>query len=181
MANQNYKIFPNKVELFKFFGQFNKDINVSVSARLPLNGLAIGSKMQAFRSYPEFFSALAELTGQDLDTKASTLRMGNYIVFWNKTEDDKELPGPVIFSDVPTQIKDKDGEIIAEQTIEKQPEDTNPQIEALLVEAAALNNEEDKAGSKAKLVELAAEHNIVLKGNKSFSTFLAEFEAALKA
>ncbi len=28
MANQNYRIFPNKVELFKFFGTYAPDLNV---------------------------------------------------------------------------------------------------------------------------------------------------------
>lgn len=180
MASQKYRIFPNKVELFKFFGQFNKEINISVSSRLPVNGLALGNKMQAYRNYPEFFSALAELTGQDIDAKSSTFRMGNYIVFWNKTEDSKVVLNPVVFSEVPTEVKDKDGEVIAQQTIVN-PEPTNPQLEAILLEAKALNDEEDKAGSRARLIEFAAKHNIVLKGNKSFSTFMTEFESALKA
>lgn len=44
MANQNYRIFPNKVELFKFFGAYIPELNISASSRLPLNGFVLVSK-----------------------------------------------------------------------------------------------------------------------------------------
>ncbi|UYL84849.1 hypothetical protein pEaSNUABM55_00051 [Erwinia phage pEa_SNUABM_55] len=178
MANQNYKIFPNKVELFKFFGKYNDTINVGASARLPINGLAIGNKMQAYRTFPEFYAALAELTGLDIDTKASTVRMGTYIIFFNKEQD---LPGSEVVAAEPIVAKNEDGEIIGESVVQPPQEDTNPSIEAILIEAAALNDEDDKQGSKAKLIDFAASKNIVLKGNKGFDKLLADFEAALKA
>lgn len=178
MANQNYKIFPNKVELFKFFGKYNSEINVSASSRLPLNGLALGTKLQAFRTFAEFFAALAELTGLDVDAKASTLRMGTYIVFFNSPID---LSGEAVVKAEPTIVKDGKGDVIAESVVVTPETDTNPAITAILLEAAALNDEADKAGSKAKLIEFAESKNIVLKGNKGFDKLLADFEAALKA
>lgn len=178
MANQNYKIFPNKVELFKFFGKYNKDINVSASSRLPLNGLALGKKMLAYRTFSEFFESLAELTGLDIDAKASTIRMGTYIVFFNSPVD---LPGESIVVAEPKVIKNKDGEVLSETVVVTPETDTNPAITAILLEAAALNDEGDKAGSKAKLIEFAKSKNIDLKGNKGFDKLLADFEAALKA
>lgn len=177
MANQLYKIFPNKVELFKFFGKYNDTINVSASARLPLNGLAIGTKMQAFRTFPDFYQALADLSGLDIDTKASTLRMGTYIVFFKEGTD---LSGPSVVKSEPVLVKNEDGAVISESVVVT-PETVDPTIEALLKEAEALNDEADKAGSKAKLIEFAASKNIVLKGNKGFDKLLADFEAALKA
>lgn len=161
MAKQEYKVFPNKVELFKFFGKYNETINVSASARLPLNGLAIGNKMKAFRTYPEFFAALAELSGLDVDTKASTLRLGTYIVFFNK-ELDATPETPLLTMDIP-------------QTEEKPKVD----IDAIMREAEALNDEEDKAGSKAKLIEFALTHGVTLKGNKGFDKLLIDLKEAL--
>lgn len=177
MANQNYKIFPNKVELFKFFGKYNDTINVGASSRLPLNGLAIGTKMQAFRTFSEFFAALADLSGLDVDTKASTIRMGTYIVFFNKPID---LPGEAIVKTESNVIKNDEGIIVAESVVVN-PVESNPAIDAILIEAAALNDEADKAGSRAKLIEFAASKNIALKGNKGFDKLLVDFESALKA
>lgn len=178
MANQNYKIFPNKVELFKFFGKYNDKINVSASARLPMNGMALGNKMQAYRTFSEFYAALSELTGLDIDTKASTTRMGTYIIFFNK---EQGLPGSEVVVAEPVVAKNEDGEIIGESAVQPPQEDTDPSIEAILVEAAALNDGDDKQGSKAKLIEFAASKNIVLKGNKGFDKLLADFETALKS
>ena len=48
MANQNYRIFPNKVELFKFFGAYIPELNISASSRLPLNGFVLGKQMKVF-------------------------------------------------------------------------------------------------------------------------------------
>jgi len=162
MAKQEYKVFPNKVELFKFFGKYNETINVSASARLPLNGLAIGNKMKAFRTYPEFFAALAELTGLDVDTKASTLRMGTYIVFFNK-ELDAPPETPLLTMDIP-------------QIEERQKVD----IDAILKEAEAFNDEGDKAGSKAKLIEFALTHGVTLRGNKGFEKLIVDFKDSLE-
>lgn len=177
MANQNYKIFPNKVELFKFFGKYNSDINVNASARLPLNGLALGSKLQAYRTFSEFFAALAELSGLDIDSKASTIRMGTYIVFFNSPID---LPGEIVLKSDPVVVKNEEGEVIAESVVSSSVEST-PSIDAILLEAAALNDEADKAGSRARLIDFAASKNISLKGNKGFDKLIADFEAALKA
>ena len=177
MANQEYKIFPNKVELFKFFGKYNDTLNVSASARLPMNGLAIGTKLQAFRTSIEFYAALAELSGLDIDTKGSTQRMGTYIVFFNKSA---ELSGDSVVKSEPTVVKNDDGDVIGESVVVNQ-EHSDPSIEAILIEAAALNDESDKQGSRTKLIDFAASKNIVLKGNKGFDKLLADFEAALKA
>lgn len=158
MSKQQYKVFPNKVELFKFFGKYNDSINVSASSRLPMNGLAIGKQMKAFRTYPEFFGALAELSGLDIDAKASTLRMGTYIVFFNK-EPDAVPATPLLSMEVSQPAKD---------------------VGEILKQAAALNDEEDKAGSKARLIEFALEKGVTLKSNKGFDKLLIDFESSLK-
>lgn len=177
MANQNYKIFPNKVELFKFFGKYNDKINVSASARLPMNGLALGNKMQAYRTFQEFYAALAELTGLDIDTKSSTTRMGTYIIFFNKDKDLSEKA-----EEKKADIKSVDGESPAESIEnDNSQQDNTLEIQKVLAEAAQFNDEEDKQGSKAKLIEFAASKNISLKGNKGFEKLLADFETALKS
>lgn len=176
MANQNYRIFPNKVELFKFFGAYIPELNISASSRLPLNGFAIGKQMKAFRSFMEFFQELADLSGLPVDTKASTLRMGNFIVFFNG-----EITAP---SDVKSSVaKQKIEETVVAQVIEdnaKANEQVNPDVKAIIAEASALLDETDKKGSKDRLAEFAANKGITLSKSKTFENMLADFESALK-
>lgn len=176
MANQNYRIFPNKVELFKFFGAYIPELNISASSRLPLNGFAIGKQMRAFRSFMEFFQELADLSGLPVDTKASTLRMGNFIVFFNG-----EITPP---SDVKSSVaKQKIEETVVAQVIEdnaKANEQVNPDVKAIIAEASALLDETDKKGSKDRLAEFAANKGITLSKSKTFENMLADFESALK-
>lgn len=176
MAKQNYRIFPNKVELFKFFGAYIPELNISASSRLPLNGFALGKQLKAFRSFMEFFQELADLSGLPVDTKASTLRMGNFIVFFNG-----DITPP---SDVKSvAVKQKVEETVVEQVVEDNAEvvETAPvDVESLLAEASALLDETDKKGSKDKLAEFAANKGITLSKSKTFENMLADFESALK-
>lgn len=170
MANQNYRIFPNKVELFKFFGAYIPELNISASSRLPLNGFAIGKQLKAFRSFMDFFQALADLSGLPVDTKASTLRMGNFIVFFNG---DITPPG----------VKSKVKESVVEQTVEDNAEVVEPakvDVKAIIAEASTLLDEADKKGSKDRLAEFAASKGITLSKSKTFENMLADFESALK-
>lgn len=164
MANQIYKIFPNKVELFKFFNIYAPELNVGVSSRLPPNGFAVGKDYKAFRSFPEFIAALAELSGLDVDVKSSTFRIGTFIIFFNSA-----IPNP-----------NRRGKAV-EATVVAAPAAEALDVEALMVTAAALNDEADKKGSKDKLVELAEGHGVSLAKNKTFENMLADLKAALEA
>lgn len=173
MANQNYRIFPNKVELFKFFGAYIPELNISASSRLPLNGFVLGKQMKAFRSFMEFFQELADLSGLPVDAKTSTLRMGNFIVFFNG---DITPPKPV-------KVRPKAEETVVEQVVEDNTEiieTGSVGVKALLAEASALLDEADKKGSKDKLAEFAANKGVTLSKSKTFENMLADFESALK-
>lgn len=177
MANQNYRIFPNKVELFKFFGAYIPELNISASSRLPLNGFVLGKQMKAFRSFMEFFQELTDLSGLPVDTKASTLRMGNFIVFFNG-----EITPP---SDVKSSVaKQKVEETVVAQVIEdntKANEQVTPNVKAIIAEASALRDDADKKGSKDKLAEFAANKGVTLSKTKTFENMLVDLEAALTA
>ncbi|AUE23401.1 hypothetical protein Ro1_00196 [Raoultella phage Ro1] len=167
MAKQNYRIFPNKVELFKFFGAYIPELNISASSRLPLNGFALGKQLKAFRSFMEFFQELADLSGLPVDTKTSTLRMGNFIVFFNG---DITPPSDVKPAVIKPKVEDK-AEVI---------ETASADVKALIAEASALLDEADKKGSKDKLAEFAANNGVTLSKSKTFENMLADFESALK-
>lgn len=173
MANQNYRIFPNKVEMFKFFGTYSPDLNVGVSSRLPMNGFCVGSQHKAFRSTVDFFKALAELTGLDVDAEHSTIRMGSYIVFFNSPIPNPNRRG----KQVDATVGPKGEKVEIEQVI---TENKSASYEAVLAQAAALNDETDKKGSKDKLAELAVTKGITLTKNKSFENMMADFKTALE-
>ena len=173
MANQNYRIFPNKVELFKFFGNYSGDLNVGVSSRLPMNGICIGKEHKAFRTTVEFFKALGELTGLDVDAEHSTIRMGTYIVFFNSPLPNPNRRGKAIQAVVGPQGEEAKVEQVTTET-------KSASYEAILAEAAALNDDSDKKGSKDKLADLAATKGITLTKNKSFENMMADFKTALE-
>lgn len=176
MANQNYRIFPNKVELFKFFGAYIPELNISASSRLPLNGFVLGKQMKAFRSFMEFFQELADLSSLPVDAKTSTLRMGNFIVFFNG---DITPPSEV----KPVTVRPKAEETVVEQVVEDNTEiieTDSVDVKALLAEASTLLDEADKKGSKDKLAEFAANKGVTLSKSKTFENMLADFESALK-
>lgn len=165
MANQNYRIFPNKVELFKFFGAYAPQLNAAVSARLPLNGLCVGTQHKAFRNTVEFFTALAELSGLDVDAQHSTIRMGSYIVFFNK-----DIPSP-----------NSMGKVVDAKIVEMQDKKDDKDIDLILEEAMSLNDEADKKGSKDRLVEFALSKGVTLTKNKSFEKMIADLKSELEA
>lgn len=172
MANQNYRIFPNKVELFKFFGNYSEELNVGVSSRLPVHGFCVGKEHKAFRNSVEFFKALAELTGLDVDAEHSTIRMGSYIVFFNSALPNPNRRGKA----VQATLGPKGEEVKVEPSVEVK----SASYEAILAEAEALNDEADKKGSKDKLADLAATKGITLAKNKSFENMMADFKSALE-
>ncbi|VVZ58402.1 Uncharacterised protein [Escherichia coli] len=52
-------------------------------------------------------------------------------------------------------------------------------IDAILQQASALNNEDDKSGSKDALQTFAKEHGVTLSKAKTFQNMMKDFEAAL--
>lgn len=52
-------------------------------------------------------------------------------------------------------------------------------VDAILQQAAALNNEDDKSGSKDALQTFAKEHGVILSKAKTFQNMMKDFEAAL--
>ena len=54
-------------------------------------------------------------------------------------------------------------------------------VDAILQQAAALEDEADKSGSKVALEAFAKQHGVSLARNKTFANMLKDFEAALRA
>lgn len=176
MANQIYKIFPNKVELFKFFGIYAPELNVAISCRLPINGFAVGSVHKAFRTFPEFIGALGEMSGLDVCTRTSTFRMGTFIIFFNSAIPNPNRRGKAVEAVVEAPV------VVEEVAAPVVEEKAAPviDVDALVAQAAALNDEADKKGSKDKLAEFAEASGVALAKNKTFDNMLADFKAALE-
>ncbi|AKJ73308.1 inhibitor of prohead protease [Salmonella phage 19] len=136
-----------------------------------MNGFAVGKQHKAFRNSVEFFKALAEISGLDVDAEHSTLRMGTYIVFFNSP-----LPNPNRRGKAVEAIVGPKGEEVKTEELQVR----SASYEAILAEAEALNDESDKKGSKDKLADLAATKGITLAKNKSFENMMADFKAALE-
>lgn len=83
----------------------------------------------------------------------------------------EESPGPTA----------PDGTEGAEQDPEQAQESRSSgnDIDAILQQASALNNEDDKSGSKDALQTFAKEHGVTLSKAKTFQNMMKDFEAAL--
>lgn len=177
MANQIYRVFPNKVELFKFFNMYAPELNVGISSRLPMNGFCVGSEHKAFRSYPNFLQALAALSGLDVDTRVSTFRLGTYIIFFNSAIPNPNRRGKTVEAVVAkqevTEVKEEvKQEIATPETIDKA---------AVIAKAEALYDESDKRGSKDKLDVFATEYGVSLSKTKTFDNMMVDFKAAIES
>lgn len=69
----------------------------------------------------------------------------------------------------------------AESAIMTMSTDAAPDsVDAILQQAAALENEADKSGSKVALEAFAKQHGVSLARNKTFANMMKDFEAALR-
>lgn len=181
MSNLSYRIFPNKVELFKFFGQYTSELNLATSARMPFNCFAVGTEARYHRSFPEFIKALADLAGLNINVQASAYRVGSYIIFFNG-----DLPSPHRRGATVVATPEVVNVVVEEKSafdVESAPASAAPAVNVaeLLEKASALNDEADKKGSKDKLAEFADGLGITLAKNKTFENMLADFKTAVEA
>lgn len=81
--------------------------------------------------------------------------------------------------------EESQGPTVPEEGTEQDPEQaqelrsSHSDVDAILQQAAALNNEDDKSGSKDALQTFAKEHGVTLSKAKTFQNMMKDFEAAL--
>lgn len=199
--DRNYRVFPNKLEMLKFFGSYVPDLDVKTSARLAPFMYVYKGKIMVERNFILFIRAMEELSGLGIDESVSAMRRGTYIVFF-----DKPLPAPNRRgATVTAQVKndDKDLEVETEEKTDEvadgKVEVTEPTEEVVetpeeglapttpseqeasdvIQAAAALENDSDKKGSKDKLADFAASKGVTLNKTKTFENMLADFKTAL--
>lgn len=270
------RIFNNQVDFYEFLAETNPEINVGLSALLPLTEFVVGEKHFPCRTIVDFFEQIAEQTGLPIDTKASTIRMGVILLFLTENLDEsiltlqsgdanitltpsvfkevdaafkvsvakghlwhpKEMPSKVTINDEqcdvvyaedaqtftivwpkkrsqvvnlgltsepiireeweespntlpePEPIVCCNGETtasVASQNAEpaimtmSMEEAAPDNVDAILQQAAALEDEADKSGSKVALEAFAKQHGVSLARNKTFANMMKDFEAALRA
>lgn len=176
MSKQEYKVFPNRLELLKFFGKHIPALDVSVSVRIPPFMLSYEGKLIAERNLSLYYKKLAELSGLDVDIKASTQRGGTYIVFFTKQPSvEKTIPDLPLTTDILDETKP---EVTAQELVEE--ETTAKDINLVMEEAGKLFNLEDKKGSKDQLAAFATQYDITLSKAKTFENMLNDLESALK-
>lgn len=170
------RIFNNQIDFYKFLAEINPEINVSLSALLPPTEFVVGKKRFPCRTMVDFFEKIAEQTGLQIDTRASTIRMGAVLLFFTENLDEKPLTLQNDETPAPAESQD------AEPATTIMSTDAAPDsVDATLQQAAALENEADKSGSKVALEAFAQQYGVSLARNKTFANMMKDFEAALRA
>lgn len=188
--DRNYRVFPNKIEMLKFFGSYIPDLDVATSARLAPYMYVYKGKMVVERNFVLFLRSIEQLAGLEIDETISAQRGGTYIIFFNKELPRPDRRGQVLKASVAEDKKvdeqvSEPVEVVQEQTApapnaELAPvSDGEQEVSKLLQAAAALNSESDKKGSKDKLAEFAAARGITLNKTKTFENMLADLKTAL--
>lgn len=172
----NMRIFNNQIDFYKFLAEANPEINVSLSALLPPTEFVVGKKRFPCRTMVDFFEKIAEQTGLPIDTKASTIRMGVIILFFTKNPDENTL---TLQSGETPALAESQGAEPATTTTNME-EAAPDSVDAILQQAAALENEADKSGSKVALEAFAEKYGVSLARNKTFAKMMKDFEAALR-
>ncbi len=94
-------------------------------------------------------------------------------------------PEPPVGPTEPGGGEESQGPTVPEEGTEQDPEQaqesrsSRSDVDAVLQQAAALNNEDDKSGSKDALQTFAKEHGVTLSKAKTFQNMMKDFEAAL--
>lgn len=171
----NLRIFNNQIDFYRFLAEANPEINVSLSALLPPTEFVVGKKRFPCRTIVDFFEQIAEQTGLPIDTKASTIRMGAIFLFFTENLDENTLTPQSDETTAPAEAQD------AEPATTTTSTDAAPDsVDAILQQAAALENEADKSGSKVALEAFAQQYGVSLARNKTFANMMKDFEAALR-
>lgn len=169
-----HKVFPNKLEMLRFFGSYLPKMDVATSARMPPFMYAYDGKTMITKNLFGFLAEMAEMADLKINVNASVQRGGTFILFF-----DGEIKEPAPVQAEPT----PQAEVISSVVTTEETTDTKSlsalEIAALVEKARALYDEADKRGSKEKLVALGAEHGITLNKSKTFETMVADLEAAL--
>lgn len=173
----NLRIFNNQIDFYKFLAEANPEINVSLSALLPPTEFVVGKKRFPCRTIVDFFEQIAEQTGLPIDTKASTIRMGAIFLFFTENLDENTLTPQSDETTAPAEAQDAEPAIMTMSMEEAAPDN----VDAILQQAAALEDEADKSGSKVALEAFAKQHGVSLARNKTFANMMKDFEAALRA
>lgn len=183
------RIFNNRIDFYKFLAEANPEINVSLSALLPPTEFVVGKKRFPCRTIVDFFEQIAEQTGLPIDTKASTIRMGAILLFLteNLEPDPEPEPEPDPEPEPPVEGDGETTASVASQNAEpaimtmSMEEAAPDNVDAILQQAAALEDEADKSGSKVALEAFAKQYGVSLARNKTFANMMKDFEAALRA
>lgn len=94
-------------------------------------------------------------------------------------------PEPPVGPTEPGGGEESQGPTVPEEGTEQDPEQekesrsSRSDVDSVLQQAAALNNEDDKSGSKDALQTFAKEHGVTLSKAKTFQNMMKDFEAAL--
>lgn len=102
-------------------------------------------------------------------------------------EPEPELPHPDPEPEPPVEDNGETTASVASQNAEpaimtiSMEEAAPDNVDAILQQAAALEDEADKSGSKVALEAFAKQHGVSLARNKTFANMMKDFEAALRA
>lgn len=188
----HYERFISEFHMLKFFGKYLPKLDVMASAKMVPGVYVYDGKVISTRNYWQFLEQMEALTDLGINFKSSTLRLSNYIVFFDKALKD---PAQFVSNSTPvntgsllsTEVKDpviepvvklEEGEVVTIGDIEPEAKDVN--VDAVMAEAAALNTGPAKAAKQA-LEEFGIKYGASLTKSKTFDNMLEELKAHLTA
>lgn len=190
----HYERFISEFHMLKFFGKYLPKLDVMASTKMVPGVYVYDGKVIATRNFWQFLEQMEALTDLGINFKSSTIRLSNYIVFFNKELKDATefvanstpvktaslLSTQVVEPIVPVGpvVKLEEGETFTLGDDEPAVKDVN--VDAVLAEAAALNVGPAKAAKQA-LEEFGIKYGASLTKSKTFENMLEELKAHLTA
>lgn len=188
----HYERFISEFHMLKFFGKYLPKLDVMASAKMVPGVYVYDGKVISTRNFWQFLEQMEALTDLGINFKSSTIRLSNYIVFFDKALKD---PAQFVSNSTPvntgsllsTEVKDpviepvvklEEGEVVTIGDIEPEAKDVN--VDAVMAEAAALNTGPAKAAKQA-LEEFGIKYGASLTKSKTFDNMLEELKAHLTA
>lgn len=124
----HYERFASEFHMLRFFGKYLPKLDVMASAKMVPGVYVYDGQVKATRNYWQFLEQMEALTDLGINIKASTLRMSNYIVFFDKELKDAakfvENSAPVVTSSLlSTDVKEEEEsgvkDIVENQTVDE--------------------------------------------------------------
>lgn len=164
----NIIITPNRLEAGDTFL-----VTISAAEGYEISSNTIPGNIS--QDYPDATARLTIVSGEEGATLFSVTYFGYGAA--NVSGNSEYVFTSDVISTAPVALQDAESAIMTMSMEEATPDS----VDAILQQAAALEDEADKSGSKVALEAFAKQHGVSLARNKTFANMMKDFEAALRA